>query len=204
MSSATLIAGKARPGAQTASVELPEKLLPAKSKLDKVVVDYQKAAQDLDDSRGHLARAETDEQSALNNLELSDEESADRVAVAQRSIAIYRARTTNRETTQAKLLKELKTALDAAHNEYSALVQDVLTKRREILCGRLVETGHLVGNFQSDLEMLLESSQFILDVRSLEIPSGSVLYTDNADTIPGMAKRILASYEAIAKAKEEI
>jgi hypothetical protein len=211
MSVATLIGGalktrQAAPrDADGVSTELPAQLLPAKAKLARVLTDYQKAGLDLAESQAHLSRSEVDEQSALNNLELTDQESADRVAVSQRSIGIYRARVNSRESAQAKLLKELRAALEAAHNEYSALVQDVLTKRREILCGRLIETGALVGNFQSDLEMLVESSQLILDVRSLEISSGSVLCADNADTIPGLAKRILASYEAIAaKAKEAI
>jgi hypothetical protein len=211
MNGATLLTGalKTRKApaqdADGVSTELPAQLLPAKAKLARVLTDYQKAGLDLSESQAHLSRSEVDEQTALNNEELGDDEIGNRIAVAQRSIQIYRARVNSRESAQAKLLKELRAGIEAAHNEYSALVQDVLTKRREILCGRLIEMGHLVGNFQSDLEMLLESSQLILDVRSLEISSGSVLCADNADTIPGLAKRILASYETIAaKAKESI
>jgi hypothetical protein len=186
-------------------VELPAELLPAKAKLDRVLVDYTKAGLDLSESRAHLSRSEVDELSTLDNLELSDEESANRIAVCQRSISIYRARVTSREAAQARLLVELKSSLGAGHNEYSALVGDLLTKRRDILRDRMIEAGHLVGRFGDELETLLESSQLILDVRSLEIPSGAIIYCDSAEQITGMAKRILASYEAIAaKQKDQI
>jgi hypothetical protein len=184
--------------AQTASMELPTQLLPAKSKLDRVLIDYSKAGTDLEESRGHLARAETDKQSALNNLELTDQESSDRVAVAIRNSGIYGARVSNREAARERLLKELKLALSGSHSEYSALVDDVLTQRRGILRVRMIETGHLVGRFGDELEGLLESSQLILDVRSLEIPSQAITYSDSAEQITQMAKRILAGYEAVA------
>lgn len=204
MSVATLIGGalKTRQAgpreAQTTSVEVPEKILPAKSKLDRVLIDYRKAGLDLSERQAHLSRSEVDEQSALNNLELTDQESADRVAVSQRSIGIYRARVNSREAAQAKLLKEMKLALSASHGEFSALVDNVLTQRRGILRVRMIEAGHLVGRFEDELETLLESSELILDVRSLEIPSGAVTYCDSTEQITGMAKRILAGYEAIA------
>ncbi len=43
--------------------------MPAKAALAKGWSDYQRAATDLEEARGHLARAEADEQMALNDPE---------------------------------------------------------------------------------------------------------------------------------------
>ena len=203
----SLIAGKARPtGASAAgrpSVELPEKT--ARGLLAAKLAEFERSQVDLSDSHAHLSRSEVDEQSALNNLELSDEESADRVAVAERSRGIYGARVANREAAQAKLLKELKTAVKVAHNEFSTLVNDERTRRRDILFTRVTEAGRLVGSFTGELEVLLECSGLIQAIHALEIGSQSLLFCDSAEQITGIAKRILAGYEAIAaKAKEQI
>jgi hypothetical protein len=211
MSVATLLTGALKTPqtgaqeAQPASVEPPEKLFPARTKLDKVLTDYEKASTDLDDSRGHLARAETDEQSALNNLELSDEESADRVAVAQRNRGIYGARVANREAAQAKLLKELKDSLNPAHHEHSALVVGVFSKWLDILRGRVMTAGRIGDGFSRDVDVLLENSALIQEIRSLQINSGFLLFCDSPEQITGMARKILAGYEAIAaKQKEQV
>jgi hypothetical protein len=188
---------------QTASVELPEKLFPGKSELAGAFADYQKASQAMEEARGHLARAETDEQSALSNLELSDQECSDRVAVSQRSISIYRARVSSREAAVSKSLKEVKEALYPACNEYSNLCQNEREKRSAIMKARIIEAGQLVGSFS--FNALLEHSSPIQAIRILEIPSQSVLFCDSAEQITGIARRILAGYEAIAaKQKEQI
>ena len=104
--SATLT--KTRPGgareAQTASVELPEAVNPAKKRLAEMLTAYDKATLDLADARSHLARAESDEAAALDS---SGDDADDRIAVAIRSKAIYTARVTNREASQAKQAAEL-------------------------------------------------------------------------------------------------
>jgi hypothetical protein len=204
MSTQTL---KARPGgareAQSASVELPEKLSPCRSKLAGALTDYEKAAVNLEEARGHLARAESDEQTALNNAELSDAECSDRVAVAQRSRGIYSARMASREAAVSKLLKLVKDALYPARNEYSGLCMNEREKREAIITARIVEAGQLVGGFAGRLNMLLEYSSPIQDIHALDIPSQSVLFCDNAAQIIGIAKRILEGFAAVAAKKEE-
>ena len=137
---------------------------------------------------------------------MSDEDSANRVAVAQSSISLYRARTTHRGEAQTRLLKQLKEALyPALVNEYSNLCQAERNKRSAIVQARIVEAGQLVGSFSGALNILLGHSSPIQDIRSLEIPSQSVLFLDGAEQITGIAKRILEGYEAItAKMKEQI
>jgi hypothetical protein len=56
---------------------------------------------------GDQGRGDMDEAAALDS---SGDDAEDRIAVAIRSKAIYTARVTSREATQARLLPELKTA----------------------------------------------------------------------------------------------
>jgi hypothetical protein len=177
--------------ARTASVELPAAVNPAKKRLAEVLTAYDKAGLDLADARGHLSRSELDEAAALDSM-ASDSE--DRIAVAIRSKAIYSARVTSREAAQVKLLKEVKTALTAAHSGYSILARELLSKRRELFRSRLIEAGQLVGNFMADLDDLLQSCGPIQVVRRLEINSQALLYLDTAEQIAGMAARVLESY----------
>jgi hypothetical protein len=190
--------------AEQPSVAPPEKLYPARVRLDKVLADYQKAGTDLSDSQAHLSRSEIDEQSTLNNLELSDEEAGDRLAVSQRSIAIYRARVSNRESARTKLLAELKAAASLAHNELSRLCLDERVRRSAILRGRMIEAGRLVGKFAAELDTLLEHSGLIQEIRHIEIPSGSFLFCEHAEQIEGMARSILDGYELIEAKQKEI
>jgi hypothetical protein len=192
--------------AQSVSAPLPEKLFPGKAKLAGALVDYVKASLDMEEARGHLARAETDEQAALNNLELSDAGCSDLVAVAQRSRGIYSARLTNREAAQAKLLKELKASLQGAHSEYSALVGAELSRRLDILRVRVMTAGQFGAAASRDVgSLLLEHSAPIHEIRSLQFNHTAFLFSDTPEAITGIAKRILAGYETIAaKQKEQV
>jgi hypothetical protein len=106
---------------------------------------------------------------------------------------------------QAKAVGELKAALALGHQEYSALCADLVSQRREILRGRVMAAGVLSDDVSVDVDILLENSKAISDIRSLEIPSGSITYCDGAEQIIGMARKVLAGYELIsAKQKEQI
>jgi hypothetical protein len=196
--STQILKGLATSALKAMTAAPPAQLLPARSVLNKTLTDYEKAGLDLEEARGHLARSETDEQSALNNTELSDAECGDRVAVAQRSQGIYSARVKSREAAQAKLLVELKAAANSAQSEHSNLCSDLLSKRQELVRGRIIEAASLVGRFSGELEMLLDHSELIQEVRNLEVNSVAVLYADSAQAITGIARKILAGYEAVA------
>ena len=199
---------KPRPGgagaAQAVSVVAPqEKLLPAKSKLEKVLGDYQKAAQDLDDSRGHLARAETDEQTALNDPDLGLEDAGNRVAVAQRSIQIYRARVANREKSVAAIFKELATAINESTLELRGLTNAEIERREGIFGERVVaalEVGTAIdpSRMKHELWELLQFCGPIQVVRALA-PSSAIVQPGNAGGLVDMAKDILSKFEGIIK-----
>jgi hypothetical protein len=202
MSTQTL---KACPGGadeqQRPSVELPAPLHPAKNRLAKVLADYEKLAQDLEDARGHLSRSEVDEAAALDSQE-SDAE--DRIAVAQRSRGIYGARVANREAGLKKLALELKAAAQVGQQEFHLLVMAELGRRSEILLGRIMEAGQLLKDrtYSADVERLLGSSKPMLDIHSLDIPS-SMGMGDDGNLVAGMARRVLEGYEALAVKKKE-
>jgi hypothetical protein len=122
----------------------PEKILPAKAALAKVWADFQRAATDLQEAQGHLARVEADEQAALNDETLSVAESSDKVAFCQRSKGIYSARLANREAAKGKLLTDLKGAITAAHAEFSNLIRVEHSRRHDALARRIVVAGHLM------------------------------------------------------------
>ena len=74
-----------------------------------------------------------------------------------------------------------------------------------ILRDRMTAAGQLVGNFGAELDVLLEYSKPIEEIRDLEITSQSILYLEGAEQIVAMTRRILAGYAAIgAKKKEQI
>jgi hypothetical protein len=211
MSVATLIGGALKTRqtgareAQTASAELPERILPAKSRLTRVLSDYQKRGLDLSESQAHLARAETDEQSALNNLELSDEESANRIAVCQRNRGIYGARVTSREANVKKLGSELENAVRDAHTELFNLVRAELQRREGILVERVCTAIQIVDRAKVNFDWIevLDFSEPFRTIRNLEPTPFQTFAGSAPDHVTRTAHKLLEGYQTIQTESEK-
>jgi hypothetical protein len=176
--------------------EPPEKLYPGRSKLEKVLGDYQKASQDATEARSHLARAESDEAKALDG---AASDSDDRLIVGQRSVGVYRARTASREKAQTALGKDLKDALRGGQQELNTLVMAVRDQRRGILASRIIEAGQLASDklIASDLDKVLWRSKPLVDLYKWEVPAQTLLYLADTEKVVEIARQILSSFEGI-------
>jgi hypothetical protein len=174
----------------------PAQLFPARSALTRTLADYEASVADIAQYEAKIARADVDEAEAIN-ADITETESADRITRTQNLRNVFRARLAAKETAKAKLLTQLSAALNAGHNEFSALVGDLVATRRETLRGRVLVAGQLGEDSGTDVDVMLESAKPISELRGLEVPSASITYCDRAETIAGMAKRILAGYEAL-------
>jgi hypothetical protein len=174
----------------------PAPIYPATLQLTKKLLEYDHAVAAAAEARGHLAREESDEALAVDSQE-SDSE--DRLAVAQKSVGVYRARTASREKTRLRLESELKAAASAGHSEYSKLLSDVRSRRCEVVIARMKEAGAIDDRVSpADWEPILSSSAPVLEISNLEISYGSLLIGD-VDQIAGMSRLILRNFEILIK-----
>jgi flagellar capping protein FliD len=174
----------------------PAPIYPAAQQLAKKLSEYDQAVAAVNESTGHLSRAEVDEQSAADS-QASDSE--DRLAVAQKSVGVYRARTASREKTRLRLGNELKAAANAGHSEYDNLLREVRSRRCEVMIARMKKAGQIDDRVAaSDWEPILASSAPVSEISNLEISSVSLLI-GNVEQIAGMSRLILRNFEALIK-----
>jgi hypothetical protein len=180
----------------------PEKLLPAKAKLDRALADYVKAGLDLSESQAHLSRSEVDEAAALNNAELSDEESADAIAFAQKSRGVYAARVASRETTVKRIFGELEVCIRSAQAEFAVEQAEELTRVKTILIERVCTVIKATDRAEHryDWMELMDYSEPYQAVRSLE-PSTYQAMVGNADYTVEIAKQTLGAFEKLSVVK---
>lgn len=197
--SATLIGSRKE---KAASPELLQEISPAERNLAAKLSEYEKACLALTESEAHLERSKADEQAALNDSELSDQEAADRVAVAQRSRGIYAARVSSRQAAQTKLLAELTSAVQAAQSELSSAVYQELARRRATLIDRIMQAGQLGGDVTpAAFDELLASSKPMIEIERLQIPAQSLL-VDGASIKESLARRLLDNYDKLKTERE--
>jgi hypothetical protein len=194
--------------AQTASVELPEKLLPAKSKLDKTLADYVKASLDIEEARGHLARSERDEAKALADENQSDSENMDAVAFAQKSRGVYAARVANREATLAKQAAELSKAISEAANELRGLVNAEIARREGVVGARVTEVLQ-VGNAVDPRRMGHALAQVLVFSGPIQLvqallPAPSFSISGNNEHLVGAAKDLLTKFQKLVAEGETL
>ena len=174
--------------------------LPWPARLTAKLAEFEAAGLALQEAHGHLRRAETDEAAALDS---SGSDADDKIAVAIRNRGIYSSRVANREAARARLLGELSEAVKLGQSELAAAVSSELARRREILLERIRVAGQLEGQVWAEaIDSVLESSRPIGDVQRLEVPAQALL-VDGAEIKVGLAKRLLAGFEAIAEKVKE-
>jgi hypothetical protein len=196
----TLTLTKARPEATSRaggpSEALPEKLSPARARLTKVLLEYERALEDLSAFLGRVSRAQADIDQALGSKSFSEQEVMDRVSAGQSSKSAYESRAANREVACKLLLQQLEEAMSVGLSELSGLVIDEASRRRGVLAERVRAAGQLGADLSAtELDVLLESySRPVADIRKWGVDS-QVLLLDGAEHKLRIAKEILAGYE---------
>lgn len=206
MSVATLIGGALKTRqtgareAQTASVELPEKLYPARVQLTAKLSEFERACSDLSDYQAKSARAERDEQEALDNAQLSESQAADSISRAQNLKAVYSSRTANKEKVIAALSGELTSAIGQANSELQGLVNREVDRRREILSARVLAAAGVADTSRPGVAPavadLLDYSEPIERIKALE-PSPVIQTAGNREILVQAAKDALAKHERV-------
>ena len=143
-------------------------------------------------------RAQADQDMALDNNSLSEEEVAEKVGAAQRTREIYTARTANKQVAVTKLLGELETAIKAAQVELSVLVGEELGKRRQIISERVLAVLKPTGAPGQHLFLndMLDYSAPILDIAALS-PAPFTSFNGNEEYLLETAKETLSRYKRL-------
>jgi hypothetical protein len=203
MSATTLV--KPRPGgaqeAERPVAEPPEKLHPARATLATKLAELEKALSDLADYEAKSARAERDEQQALDNAKLSESEAADAISRAQSLKAVYKSRTANRQQVIAALSKEVSEALRLANGELTQLV-NAERERREVIFGDRVVAALEVGNAVNPSRLKYELAgvlQFCGPIQLIQAlaPSTGIVTPGNAEGLVSIARDTLGKFERV-------
>ena len=203
MSTTSLLTKAAKPGQATpqevpeASAAMPEPLI--RTRLAKKLAAYDDAVSALGDAKAHLSRSEVDEQKTLDDENLSDSESMDAVAFAQKSRGVYAARVASREVTVKKLLVELEDAVRAGHAELRTLVMDELKRREAILVDRVCDVIKIVDRARVNFDWVevLDFSEPFRTIRNLEPSPFQTFPGSTADYVVATGRRILEGYQTI-------
>jgi hypothetical protein len=205
----TLTLTKARPEAATRaggpSETLPEKLSPARARLTKVLLEYERAVEDLEEFQGRVARAQADQDMALDSKSLSEQEVMNRVSAAQLARSAYQSRAANREIACKLLLQQLEEATAAAQSELTGAAAGEYARRQAVIAGRLLQAIQSVDSellARGYLDEVLDFSKPLRAIRDLEV-SGFLRIEGNAAHTVGTARRILENFGKLTAAMEE-
>ena len=170
----------------TATLEAPVSAkaspFPAKARLEKALAEHKRAQADLEEYRGSAAKAELNEQQALNDGKLSEEQAAERITRAQNLRGVYKSRITNREAKLTEMLKELAAVTEEAAKELRGLTHEEMQRRCKIIKERICETIEVDPEklHPQLLNSLLQLSPLIHAVRDCEPQDNAWVRTGSA------------------------
>jgi hypothetical protein len=114
--------------------------------ITQVLGDYQKGTEDSKDYQARLARAEADQESALLNQALSDEEIAEEIAKLISLKAVLTARIERKQTDLARLTSELEKLHPLASREFTGLLNTEIDRRKELIAKRVTEALEIASD----------------------------------------------------------
>jgi hypothetical protein len=120
--------------------------------LTQLLRDYYKGTDDLKDYQARIARAEVDQESALLNQALGDEEIAQEVSKLISLKAVLTARREHKETDLVGLTNQLEAAYPLAVREVTALISQELDTRQALVTERItqaLEIGNDLTTYES-------------------------------------------------------
>jgi hypothetical protein len=188
--------------AQPVSVLPPEKLFPARAKLAAKLDQIERALGDLSDYTARSERAGIDENQALEDEELSENEAAEKIQTAQLQKNIFKARIANREKAIVTFSAELATAINESAKELHGLTSAETSRREDIIRGRILEVlepGKAIDRafMGRPLAELLSFSGAVQAVKDLEPPLGIVSANTETKSLVSLAKGLLSKFERI-------
>ena len=170
-------------------------MYPGRVKLAAKVAEFERAEHDLEDYRAKSARAQRDEAEALESTQLDEAQAAEAIGRAQNLRRVYLSRTQNKEKAREAFKPELAAAINAAVGELRALVNQEVTRRKEIVTTRVLEAIEAIGGGprrQMALEHILEYSGPVQRVTALGWDSH--IYSKDETGLLQTAKSILEKF----------
>jgi hypothetical protein len=182
--------------AREASTALPPaQIYPARVRLTTKLAELERALADLEDYRGKAARAECDEQEALDNVKLSESEAALAISRAQNVKSIYASRTKNKEVALTTLSGELAKAINETAGELRGLVNAEVQRCREIIGARVLEALEAVDS-PHRAPILAEMLQFSGPIQRVQrlTPPYQTATVGNNEALVQTAKDVLSKF----------
>ena len=200
MSTATLTKPRAQEAAEPSKAVPPAQIYPARLQLTAKISEFEMALANLEDYRSKAARAQRDEEEALDNGKLTEGQAADSISRAQNLKAVYSSRTANKEKAIAALSSDLTNVIRQSHSELQGLVNREVERRREVIGARVLEVAGATDTNRPGLKPaladLLDYSEPILRVRALA-PRPLITLSGNSESLVQSSKDVLEKYTAV-------
>jgi hypothetical protein len=108
-------------------------------RVEQLFGDYQKVVADLENYRAKAAGALADQESALANQSLTEQEAANQIAATQALRSVYDTRTAHKEAHQSQVGQVLATEVQAAGRELTRLIATEIGKRQSAVTERVMQ-----------------------------------------------------------------
>jgi hypothetical protein len=117
----------------------PAQIYPARVKLASKLSEFERALADVEDYKAKAARAQRDEEEALDNVRMSESEAVLTISRSQNTKSVYASRTQNKEKAITAMSGELSKAISEANCELRGLINTEVDRRRGIISARVLE-----------------------------------------------------------------
>jgi hypothetical protein len=157
----------------TIELETPteESAQPAGERLVQALNNLEKTATELEEFKGCIALAETDENAALENDTISEDEVVSRVKEAQALRAVYTARVARAERAIPALTAELEAACAGAEKQLLEQIAQESARRSAVIRQRILDVLDIDGNpevlIRVELATILRHSKGVRAIESL-------------------------------------
>jgi hypothetical protein len=157
-------------------------------RLAPVLESYEKTATELEEFRGCITLAEKDENSALEDESITEDEVVERIGDAQKRRAVYAVRVARRERELSTLGAELEQTCKLAEREFVGRINQESSRRSAIVRERLLGLLNIDGNpdvlISVELSTILRHSRPVRAIEDLRpncyYQAGDVGYTVRA------------------------
>jgi hypothetical protein len=186
----------------TTELETPteEPAQPAGELLVQALNNLEKTATELEEFKGCIALAETDENAALENDTISEDEVVSRVKEAQALKAVHMARCRRAERSIPVLTTELEAACAGAERQLLERIAEESAKRSDVIKQRVLDVLDIEGYpdvlIRVELNTCVQHSRAIRTIERLH-PAG-YFEPGNAEHASGRAHTILDNLGSLA------